>query len=53
MEPGSLADLVILEANPLDDIRNTKRGRGVMGNGVYRTLEELSRRPSQQEEAVR
>jgi hypothetical protein len=30
---GKLADLVILEANPLDDIRNTNRIRYVMKNG--------------------
>ena len=33
VEPGKLADLVVLEANPLDDIRNTNRIRYVMKNG--------------------
>ncbi len=33
IEPGRLADLVVLEANPLDDIRNTNRIRYVMKNG--------------------
>ena len=31
--PGKLADLVVLDANPLDDIRNTNRVRYVMKNG--------------------
>ena len=33
IEPGKLADLVVLEADPLDDIRNTNRIRYVMKNG--------------------
>ena len=33
--PGKLADLVLLEANPLTDIRNSRRIRGVMINGRY------------------
>ena len=35
-EPGKFADLVILDANPLDDIRNTNEIDRVMQNGrVY------------------
>ena len=34
IEPGKLADLVILAGNPLDDIRNTRRVRIVVRNGV-------------------
>ena len=44
VEAGKLADLVILEENPLDDIRNTNTIRLVMKNGrLYdgNTLDEL------------
>jgi hypothetical protein len=33
MSLRSLADLVLLEANPLDDIRNTQRIAAVVANG--------------------
>ena len=33
VEVGKLADLIVLDANPLDDIRNTNTIRYVMKNG--------------------
>jgi hypothetical protein len=37
VEPGKLADLVLLDANPLVDIRNTKKIRAVVADGrLYR-----------------
>jgi imidazolonepropionase-like amidohydrolase len=33
LEAGKLADLVVLDANPLDDIRNSDKISGVMVNG--------------------
>ena len=44
LSAGRLADLVVLDANPLDDIRNTNRIRHVMKNGrLYNadTLDEI------------
>ena len=41
IDPGKLADLVVLEANPLDDIRNTNRIRYVMKNGRLYDAETL------------
>jgi Tol biopolymer transport system component/imidazolonepropionase-like amidohydrolase len=35
IEVGKLADLVLVDGNPLEDIRTTARVRGVMANGRY------------------
>ena len=35
VEKGKLADLVVLDANPLDDIGNTQKIRAVVLNGRY------------------
>jgi imidazolonepropionase-like amidohydrolase len=35
VEPGHVADLVLLEANPLEDIRNTRRISAVVVGGKY------------------
>jgi imidazolonepropionase-like amidohydrolase len=35
IEPNKLADLVLLDANPLEDIRNTQRIASVLLNGRY------------------
>ena len=37
IEVGKVADLVLLDANPLEDIRNTERIVGVVVRGAYRT----------------
>lgn len=38
---GALADLVVLEGDPLDDIRNLRRVRAVLWNGRLATLDQL------------
>lgn len=35
VEPGKVADLVLLDANPLEDIRNTQRIVAVVVGGQY------------------
>lgn len=40
--PGYAADLVLLDANPLADIRNTRRIAGVMSQGVWLARNALS-----------
>jgi imidazolonepropionase-like amidohydrolase len=41
VEPGKIADLVLLEGNPLEDISNTRKIAGVVVNGRLFTQPEL------------
>ena len=43
IEKGKLADLVLLDANPLDDIRNTQKIAAVIANGRYLPRAELDK----------
>lgn len=42
IEPGKFADLVLLNANPLEDIRNTRNIAGVFVNGRWITQAKIS-----------
>jgi imidazolonepropionase-like amidohydrolase len=41
VEPGKIADLVLLDANPLEDIDNSSRVHGVLAAGRWSTSAEL------------
>jgi len=43
IEKGKTADLVLLSANPLEDIRNTQRIAGVILNGRWHSPDDLKR----------
>ena len=43
IEKGKRADLVLLEANPVDDIANTQKRAGVMLNGKYYLQAEINK----------
>ena len=43
IEKGKLANLVLLDANPLDDIANTQKRAGVMLNGKYYQQSEMNK----------
>jgi len=43
VESGKIADLVLLDANPLEDIRNTQKIAGVVSNGRYFSRTDLDR----------
>jgi imidazolonepropionase-like amidohydrolase len=53
VEKGKLADLVLLEANPLEDIRNTKKIAAVVANGRFYSRKELDKLLAGVEEAAR
>jgi imidazolonepropionase-like amidohydrolase len=42
VQPGRIADLVLLEANPLEDIANTRKIAAVVTDGRYLSQEDLS-----------
>lgn len=43
VESGKIANLVLLDANPLEDIRNTRKIRAVVLNGKYLSYETLQK----------
>jgi len=43
VEKGKIADLVVLDANPLEDIRNTQKITAVVANGRYFSRAQLDR----------
>jgi hypothetical protein len=53
VEPGMLADLVLLDANPLEDISNTRRIRAVVLKGRYLDRTALDRLLSETEPVVK
>ena len=46
IEPGKTADMVLLNANPLDDVANTRQIGAVVLRGKFFTKEELTAIPS-------
>jgi imidazolonepropionase-like amidohydrolase len=52
IEKGKLADLVLLDANPLDDIRNTQKIVAVIVSGRYLSRAELDKVLKEVEEAA-
>jgi imidazolonepropionase-like amidohydrolase len=53
IEKGKLADLVLLDANPLDDIRNTQKIAAVIVNGRYFSRMDLDKMQAGVEAAAR
>jgi imidazolonepropionase-like amidohydrolase len=52
VEKGKLADLLLLDADPLEDIRNTKRISAVVSNGQLLDRKELDRMLAEVESAA-
>ena len=52
VEKGKLADMVLLDANPLDDIRNTQKIAAVVVNGRYLSRTELDKMLARVEKAA-
>ena len=52
VEVGKVADLVLLDANPLDDISNTRRINAVVVNGRLFTKRELQQMLADAESAA-
>src|SRR5262249_621860 len=53
IEPGKLADLVLLNANPLDDITNTQKTAAVIFSGRYFSAKYLEKMVTEVETAAR
>jgi len=53
IQPGALADLVLLDANPLADVRNTEMIRAVVANGRYFDRTRLDQMLTQAEAAAK
>jgi imidazolonepropionase-like amidohydrolase len=53
IEKGKLADMVLLDANPLDDIRNTQKIAAVVVNGRYFSRADLDKMLAGVEAAAR
>ena len=53
IELGKLADIVLLRANPLDDISNTQKIAAVIANGHYFSRQGLDKLLAQVESSAR
>jgi imidazolonepropionase-like amidohydrolase len=53
VEKGKLADLLLLDKNPLEDIRNTRAIFAVVANGRFFSREDLDRMLLRVEERAR
>ena len=53
IEKGKIADLVLLDANPLDDIHNTRKIDAVITNGVFLDRKQLKKMLAEVESAAK